>query len=252
MRDAPTAGRSRPSRSTKATSATAAAARSGPGSFAWRGRGATTARRWSKRRRSHSTTPRWRSSRRRRLRCRRSRWPQTCRLRPLVLGGCCCSHVGAVEGLAARHGRVAVLWLDAHGDLNTPETSPSGNEWGMPLRMLIDRGTIAAPDVVLWGARNLDPPEEEFIAAAGIGDDPDALLQALGCRLRRARLRRASTPASSPSSCPSPAGRRSARSNGCSRAYGTAASSSAWVSPAWRPIPRTSSKLERLAASLGY
>ena len=96
--------------------------------------------------------------------------------RPLVLGGCCCSHVGAVEGLAARHGHVAVLWLDAHGDLNTPETSPSGNEWGMPLRMLLDRGTLAAADVVLWRARNLDPPEEEFIAAAGIEDDPDALL----------------------------------------------------------------------------
>jgi arginase len=96
--------------------------------------------------------------------------------RPLVLGGCCCSHVGAVEGLAARHGRVGVLWLDAHGDLNTPETSPSGNEWGMPLRMLLDRGTIDAADTVLWGARNLDPPEEEFIAAAGIGDDPGPLV----------------------------------------------------------------------------
>jgi arginase family enzyme len=96
--------------------------------------------------------------------------------RPLVLGGCCCSHIGAVEGLAARHGHVAVLWLDAHGDLNTPETSPSGNEWGMPLRVLLDRGTVAAADVVLWGARNLDPPEEEYIAAAGIGDDPGVLL----------------------------------------------------------------------------
>jgi arginase family enzyme len=96
--------------------------------------------------------------------------------RPLVLGGCCCAQVGAVEGLAARHGHVAVLWLDAHGDLNTPETSPSGNDWGMPLRTLLDRGTLAAADVVLWGARNLDPSEEEFIAAAGIGDDPGALL----------------------------------------------------------------------------
>jgi arginase len=96
--------------------------------------------------------------------------------RPIVLGGCCCSHIGAVEGLTARHGHVAVLWLDAHGDLNTPETSLSGNEWGMPLRTLVDRGTIAAHDVVLWGARNLDPAEEEFIAEAGIGDDPDALL----------------------------------------------------------------------------
>jgi arginase family enzyme len=97
--------------------------------------------------------------------------------RPLILGGCCCSHVGAVEGLAARHGRVGVLWLDAHGDLNTPETSPSGNEWGMPLRMLLDRGTVDAADVVLWGARNLDPPEEEYIAAAGISDDPAQLLE---------------------------------------------------------------------------
>jgi arginase len=96
--------------------------------------------------------------------------------RPLVLGGCCCSHVGAVEGLAARHGRVGVLWLDAHGDLNTPETSPSGNEWGMPLRMLLDRGTIDAADTVLWGARNLDPPEVDFISRVGIRDDPRALL----------------------------------------------------------------------------
>jgi arginase len=95
---------------------------------------------------------------------------------PIVIGGCCCSHVGAVEGLAARHGHVGVLWLDAHGDLNTPEWSPSGNEWGMPLRMLLDRGTVDAGNVVLWGARNLDPPEEEFIAANGIGSDPEPLL----------------------------------------------------------------------------
>jgi arginase family enzyme len=95
---------------------------------------------------------------------------------PIVLGGCCCSHMGAVEGLAARHGHVGVLWLDAHGDLNTPDTSPSGDEWGMPLRMLLERGTIEPADVVLWGARNLDPPEERFIADAGIGDKPAALL----------------------------------------------------------------------------
>jgi len=98
---------------------------------------------------------------------------------PIVLGGCCCSHVGAVEGLAARHGHVGVLWLDAHGDLNTPESSPSGNDWGMPLRMLLDRGTVGPGDVVLWGARNLDPPEEEFIAASGVHQGPDAIDQAL-------------------------------------------------------------------------
>jgi arginase family enzyme len=41
--------------------------------------------------------------------------------RPLVLGGCCCSHVGAVEALSARYERLGLIWVDAHGDLNTPE-----------------------------------------------------------------------------------------------------------------------------------
>ncbi len=96
--------------------------------------------------------------------------------RPLVLGGCCCSHIGAVEGLAARHERLGVVWLDAHGDLNTPVSSPSGNEWGMPLRMLIDGGAIDVQDVALVGARNLDPPEVEFMTANGIDDDVDRIL----------------------------------------------------------------------------
>jgi arginase len=99
--------------------------------------------------------------------------------RPLVLGGCCCSHVGAVEGLAARHDRLAVVWLDAHGDLNTPESSPSGNEWGMPLRMILDAGAVDPQDVALVGARNLDPPEEEFIAGSGIATGAGAVDRAL-------------------------------------------------------------------------
>jgi arginase len=90
-------------------------------------------------------------------------------VRPLVLGGCCCAHVGAVEGLAARGGRVGVVWLDAHGDLNTPDSSPSGNAWGMSLRMLLDTGAVAAGDAALVGARNLDPPEEAFIEEVGLG-----------------------------------------------------------------------------------
>ena len=97
--------------------------------------------------------------------------------RPLVLGGCCCAHVGAVEQLARRHGRLAVVWLDAHGDLNTPETSPSGNPWGMPLRMLLGGGAIAPDDVALVGARSLDPPEEEFIAASGIWRDGETAVR---------------------------------------------------------------------------
>jgi arginase family enzyme len=89
-------------------------------------------------------------------------------VRPVVLGGCCCAHVGAVEALASRHEKLAVVWLDAHGDLNTPESSPSGNEWGMPLRMLIDSRAVDAGRVALVGARNLDPPEEHFIAESGL------------------------------------------------------------------------------------
>ena len=97
--------------------------------------------------------------------------------RPLVLGGCCCAHVGAARGLAARHARLAVVWLDAHGDLNTLETSPSGNLWGMPFRMILDDGVVAAEDAALVGARNLDPPEVEFIEATGIDDSLDRALQ---------------------------------------------------------------------------
>ncbi len=99
--------------------------------------------------------------------------------RPLVLGGCCCSHVGAVEGLAARRGRLALVWIDAHGDLNTPGTSPSGNQWGMPLRMLLDSGAVAKQDTVLVGARSLDPPEEEFIAENDLYTGIEGIAKAL-------------------------------------------------------------------------
>lgn len=96
--------------------------------------------------------------------------------RPLILGGCCCAHVGAVRGLANRFERIAVIWLDAHGDLNTPETSPSGNLWGMPLRMLLDDHTVTPEDVALVGARNLDPGEIEFMAETGIDDSLERAL----------------------------------------------------------------------------
>ena len=103
--------------------------------------------------------------------------------RPLVLGGCCNAHVGALEGLAARHDRIALVWLDAHGDLNTPETSPSGNAWGMPLRTIVDAGTVPAGNVALVGARNLDPPEQEFIERSALHTGPGAVERALDdCR----------------------------------------------------------------------
>ena len=100
--------------------------------------------------------------------------------RPVVLGGCCCTHIGAVAGLAQRHGRIGVVWLDAHGDLNTPHSSPSGNEWGMPFRIILDDGHAAVGDCVLIGARSLDPPEEAFIAESALAHSIDDLERVLG------------------------------------------------------------------------
>lgn len=99
--------------------------------------------------------------------------------RPLVLGGCCCVHIGAVEGLAARQDRISLIWFDAHGDLNTLESSPSGNLWGTPLRALIDSGAVQVDDVALVGARNLDPPEAEFIQAHGLHTGEEGIEAAL-------------------------------------------------------------------------
>ena len=96
--------------------------------------------------------------------------------RPIVLGGCCCAQVGGATGVARRVARLALVWIDAHGDLNTPETSPSGNLWGMPFRMLLDEGVVAAENAALVGARNLDPPESEFVERHGIDDSLDRAL----------------------------------------------------------------------------
>jgi arginase len=97
--------------------------------------------------------------------------------RPIALGGCCCTHVGAATGVARRFERMAVVWIDSHGDLNTPETSPSGNVWGMPFRMLLDGGVVAAADAALVGARNLDPPEVEFMTSVGLDDSVERALE---------------------------------------------------------------------------
>jgi arginase len=99
--------------------------------------------------------------------------------RPLVLGGCCCAHIGAAAGCAARHGRIGIVWLDAHGDLNTPQSSPSGNEWGLPFRIILDQGLAAIGDCILIGARSLDPPEQAFIAETGLADSIDDLERVL-------------------------------------------------------------------------
>jgi arginase len=172
-------------------------------------------------------------------------------VRPLILGGCCCSHVGAVEGLSNRHDRLGIIWFDAHGDLNTPETSPSGNAWGMPLRMLIDGGAVDAQDVAVVGARNLDPPEVEFIAAAGIHDTPDAVLDRVDC-VYVALDCDVFEPSELSVFMPEPGGPTLTQ---VERSLGSIRTSGAVVGAGFtglRADPANVEKLERLAATLGF
>jgi arginase len=125
---------------------------------------------------------------------------------PLVLSGNCNAAVGTLAGLGPEAGAV---WFDAHGDFNTPDTSPSGYFDGMALAMATGRcwrtlaasvpGFFPVPDrnVVLVGARDLDPGERELLlqsqvawvnAAAFRVDGPvpfEAALTTLASRVRR-------------------------------------------------------------------
>jgi len=99
---------------------------------------------------------------------------------PLVLGGDHSVALGTLGGLARNQGIGGVLWLDAHGDLNTPETSPSGNVHGMPLAAAIgltdgrfesEHWTLPVVDphrVALVGLRAVDSRERERIRELGI------------------------------------------------------------------------------------
>ena len=86
---------------------------------------------------------------------------------PLVLGGDHSIAIGTVNG-AAREADVGVVWFDAHGDFNTPTTSPSGNVHGMSLAALLGVGEFADTD---WASAGVDP---ENVALVGIRDlDPE-------------------------------------------------------------------------------
>jgi arginase len=99
---------------------------------------------------------------------------------PLVLGGDHSVALGTLGGLASVHGPGGVLWVDAHSDANTPETSPSGNVHGMPLAAALglagpgfesDVWPLPAVDpkrVALVGARELDQGERRLLREAGI------------------------------------------------------------------------------------
>lgn len=86
---------------------------------------------------------------------------------PIIIGGDCGVEYAGLEH-AARQGRVVLLWADAHADLNTAETSPSGAFHGMVLRALIDAGAVSPADVLLLGVRDLDDAEARFIDEAGM------------------------------------------------------------------------------------
>jgi arginase len=103
---------------------------------------------------------------------------------PLLLGGDHSLAAGSVAGVAEfyrRKGeRIGLVWMDAHSDINTPETSPSGNVHGMPLAALLGLGPealgkifgyapkIAAENAVLIGVRDIDAAERENIRRAGM------------------------------------------------------------------------------------
>lgn len=113
--------------------------------------------------------------------------------KPLVLSGDCPTARAAVAGLQRRHRDIAVVWLDAHGDFNTPVISTSGYIGGMAISMLTDRtpelfddelGLRPVPEasIVLADARDLDPAERDALTASQVRRvpaDPAAITSAL-------------------------------------------------------------------------
>ena len=98
---------------------------------------------------------------------------------PLILGGDHSIAMGTLAGLRSHYGTGGVLWVDAHGDLNRPETSPSGNVHGMPLAAAVgacgfnleglDEPPWVDPKrVALVGVRSLDPAEKALINELGL------------------------------------------------------------------------------------
>jgi arginase len=103
--------------------------------------------------------------------------------RPLLLSGDCTAGLAVVAGLQRRHREIAVVWLDAHGDFNTPAITISGYLAGMPVAMLAGRapelfadplGLRPVPEhnIVLADARDLDPAERDALAASQVRHIP--------------------------------------------------------------------------------
>lgn len=98
---------------------------------------------------------------------------------PVTIAGDCCSTIAVLAGLQSAGLDPVLVWLDAHGDFNTWETTPSGFIGGMPLAMLVgigDQGlaqgvglrTQRQSDVILADARDLDPGERQLLEASAV------------------------------------------------------------------------------------
>jgi arginase len=99
--------------------------------------------------------------------------------RPVSVGGDCLQTAAVLAGLRLAGIDPVIVWLDAHGDFNTPETSPSGFIGGMPLATLVGKGdswlrenlgleAIAERDVILSDGRDLDPGEAASLAGSQV------------------------------------------------------------------------------------
>jgi arginase len=99
---------------------------------------------------------------------------------PLILGGDHSMAIGTIAGLAKQHQHLGLIWCDAHGDLNTHETTPSGNIHGMPLAVSLGIGSphlvnlggfapkVRPENTVMIGVRELDAGEQALIAEIGL------------------------------------------------------------------------------------
>lgn len=99
---------------------------------------------------------------------------------PLVLGGDHSIAIGTIAGLASKYKNLGVIWYDAHADMNTADTSPSGNIHGMPLAVTMGLGherlvniykdgqKVKPENIVIIGARSVDPGERKLIKEKGV------------------------------------------------------------------------------------
>jgi arginase len=88
---------------------------------------------------------------------------------PIVLGGDHSIAIGTLAGVwRARKRQPGLIWIDAHGDINTPLTSPSGNVHGMPVSIALEEHHISVERTVLVGLRDVDEPERRRIRELGV------------------------------------------------------------------------------------